>query len=92
VDALQDMEEDLQNILKAIVPVLNASSKICRDQTLQIALRIALPKLPDRLGHVGQLLREFRVLQSARGVMKQEQGRFKSSSKAGNTICQWRGP
>jgi hypothetical protein len=32
----------------------------------------------------GQLLREFRVLQGARVVMKQEQARFKSSSKAGN--------
>lgn len=54
-------------------PVLNAISKICREHDVERIRESA-----------GQLLREFRILQGAREVMKQEQARFKSSSKAGN--------
>lgn len=55
-------------------PVLKALSETCRDKDVV--------RIQDG---GGQLARELRILQGALEVMRHEQARFKSSSKAGNS-------
>jgi len=54
-------------------PVLNGIAMICKERDIARIQQSA-----------GQLMREIRILQGALEVMKQEQARFRSSSRAGN--------